>query len=140
MGTNDKIDKQLPKNIISIQRTQNQQQLAEIYAAADLFVNPTREENYPTVNMEAIACGTPVLTFRTGGSPEMIGESCGLVVEKGDVDAMAAAIFRMPKKDTTATLLLKYAQRFAQEARFEEYVDMYNCDERTESNCSFGLD
>ena len=55
VGTNDVVDKQLPKEIISIHRTQNQAELAEIYSAADLFVNPTREENYPTVNMEAIA-------------------------------------------------------------------------------------
>lgn len=66
VGTDDSVDKQLPESILSIHRTENQQQLAEIYTAADLFVNPTREENYPTVNMESIACGTPVLTFRTG--------------------------------------------------------------------------
>lgn len=77
VGTNELVDAQLPKNIISIYRTNNQQELAEIYSAADLFVNPTREENYPTVNMEAIACGTPVLTFRTGGSPEILDEKNG---------------------------------------------------------------
>ncbi|WP_289490328.1 glycosyltransferase, partial [Klebsiella pneumoniae] len=77
VGADDRIEQQLPNNIISIQRTQNQQELAEIYSAADVFVNPTKEENYPTVNMEAIACGTPVLTFKTGGSPEMLDETCG---------------------------------------------------------------
>ena len=72
VGTNDDIDGQLPANIISIHKTDNQKELAEIYSATDLFVNPTREENYPTVNMESIACGTPVLTFNTGGSPEIL--------------------------------------------------------------------
>ncbi len=72
VGTDDSIDKMLPNSIISIHRTRDQNELAEIYSAADLFVNPTREENYPTVNMESIACGTPVLTFRTGGSPEIL--------------------------------------------------------------------
>ena len=70
VGTDDEIDKNLPHNIISIHRTQNQKELAEVYSAADVFVMPTREENYPTVNMEAIACGTPVVTFDTGGSPK----------------------------------------------------------------------
>ena len=78
----------MPDNIISIHRTQNQNELAEIYSAADLFVNPTREENYPTVNMESLACGTPVLTFNTGGSPEITDKTYGMVVEKDDIDSM----------------------------------------------------
>lgn len=79
VGTDDDLDKQLPNNIISIHRTQNQKELAEIYTAADVFAMPTREENYPTVNMEAIACGTPVVTFDTGGSPEMLDEKAVLL-------------------------------------------------------------
>lgn len=81
VGTDDEIDKNLPHSIISIHRTQNQKELAEVYSAADVFVMPTREENYPTVNMEAIACGTPVATFDTGGSPEMLDDKTGIVVE-----------------------------------------------------------
>ena len=91
VGTDTVVDKQLPSNILSIHRTQNQKELAEIYSAADVFVNPTREDNYPTVNMEAIACGTPVITFRTGGSPEMLDNSCGLVVDCDDIDALKKA-------------------------------------------------
>ena len=82
VGTDANVDTEIPANIISIHKTQNQRELAEIYTAADLFVNPTREENYPTVNMESIACGTPVLTFRTGGSPEIVDETCGCVVDR----------------------------------------------------------
>ena len=88
VGTDEKVDAQLPGNIVSIHRTNDQQELAEIYAAADLFVNPTREDTYPTVNMESLACGTPVLTFRTGGSPEIPDETCGAVVEKDDLDSL----------------------------------------------------
>lgn len=75
VGTDDNVDKLLPENIISIHRTQNQTELAKIYSAADVFANPTREENYPTVNMESVACGTPVVTFNTGGSPEILGRN-----------------------------------------------------------------
>ena len=87
------MDKRLPGNITSVHRTQNQKELAEIYTAADLFVNPTREENFPTVNMEALACGTPIITFNTGGSSEIINETCGHVVVSGDVDAMEKEIY-----------------------------------------------
>lgn len=92
VGTNKRIDKQLPKNIISIHRTQNQKELVELYTIADIFVNPTREDNYPTVNMEAISCGTPVITFRTGGSPEIVDRDCGWIVECNDVDELKKEI------------------------------------------------
>lgn len=75
--------------------TQNQTELAEIYTAADILANPTREENYPTVNMESIACGTPVLTFRTGGSPEILDENTGSIVDCNDIDAMEREIIRI---------------------------------------------
>lgn len=99
VGTDDSIDKMLPNSIISIHRTRDQNELAEIYSAADLFVNPTREENYPTVNMESIACGTPVLTFRTGGSPEILDEKTGYIVDCDDIDEMERQIIRICKEN-----------------------------------------
>lgn len=53
-------------------KTNNQEQLAAVYSAANVFFNPTLEENYPTVNLEAEACGVPVVTFDTGGCKETI--------------------------------------------------------------------
>ena len=127
VGVDERVQLSLPKNIISIERTQNQQELAQIYSAADLFVNPTREENYPTVNMESLACGTPVLTFRTGGSPEIIDDRCGAVVDKDDIDAMEREIIRicsqMPYKRED---ILKRAESFDMADRFNEYVSLYH--------------
>lgn len=126
VGTNDDIDKQLPDNIISIHRTANQKELAEIYTAADLFVNPTREENYPTVNMESLACGTPVLTFNTGGSPECIDENCGIVVPKDDIEVLHNEILRIHKDNPySKENCLKRAESFDMHYKFKEYVDLY---------------
>lgn len=126
VGTDDEVDKQIPENIISVHRTQNQQELAEIYTAADLFVNPTREENYPTVNMESIACGTPVLTFRTGGSPEIPDETCGAVVDCDDIDAMEQEIMRIfSEKTYSKEACLGRAKMFDMNERFKEYVKLY---------------
>lgn len=126
VGTDEKIDKHLPPQIISIHRTQNQRELAEIYTAADLFINPTREENYPTVNMESLTCGTPVLTFRTGGSPEIIDETCGAVVPCDDVDAMEKEILRICSEHPyTKTACLERAVSFDQKERFKEYLELY---------------
>ena len=126
VGTNDKIDKQLPDNIISIHRTHDQAELAEIYSDVDLFVNPTREENYPTVNMEAVACGTPVLTFCTGGSPEILDDTCGSVVSCDDIDALEREIHRIAEeRPFTKADCLKRAQHFDMNARFGEYIELY---------------
>lgn len=126
VGTDDTVDTQLPDNIISIHRTQNQTELAKIYTAADVFVNPTREENYPTVNMEAIACGTPVLTFNTGGSPEILDKTCGSVVDCDDIDAMEKEIILTCENEPyTETACLKRAKSFDKKERYMEYINLY---------------
>lgn len=126
VGTDEKVDKQLPKSIISIHRTQNQTELAEIYTAADLFVNPTREDNYPTVNMEAIACGTPVVTFDAGGSPECIDETCGCVVSCDDIEGLEVEIRKIyVSKPYTVEACLEQACQFERNSRFLEYVELY---------------
>ncbi len=126
VGTDENTDKQLPENIISIHRTQNQQELAQIYTAADLFVNPTREENFPTVNIESLACGTPIVTFRTGGSPEIIDETCGAVVEKNDIDGMQREIERIcVETPYSKGACIARAQNFDANVKFAEYVELY---------------
>ena len=85
VGVRPKDKKRISENILTIERTQNQQELVEIYSVADVFINPTYEDNFPTTNLEALACGTPVITYRTGGCPEAIDDKTGIVVEKGNV-------------------------------------------------------
>lgn len=82
----------LPNGIVGIRRTSNVQELVELYSNADVLINPTYADTFPTVNLEALACGTPVITYRTGGSPETVDEKTGIVVNQGDVDGMAEAI------------------------------------------------
>lgn len=126
VGTDDVIDEKLPKNIISIHRTQNQAELAKIYTIADLFVNPTLDENYPTVNMEAIACGTPVLTFNTGGSPEIPNDTCGVIVAKNDNDEIYEQIIKIcSEKKFSLQACLERAKSFKMDDKYSEYVELY---------------
>lgn len=126
VGTNENVDKQIPDSIISIHCTADQKELAEIYTAADLFINPTREDTYPTVNMESIACGTPVLTFGTGGSPEIVDENCGAVVDCDDIDAMEREIIRIcDSSPYSQEACIRRAKQFNKIARFEEYIKLY---------------
>ncbi len=131
VGTDDFVDATLPANIISIHCTQNQTELAEIYTAADVFANPTREEVLGMVNVESLACGTPVVTFKTGGSPECIDETCGSVVDCDDVDAMEFEIRRICEENPyTKEACLKRAKSFDMNDRFAEYVKLYKEMER----------
>lgn len=128
VGTDDGIDKMLPDKIISIHRTQDQKELAEIYTAADLFVQTTREDNFPTVNLEALACGTPVLTFNTGGSPECIDETCGFVVEKDDIESLTEKIIQISETNPfSAENCIKRASMYDYNRKFREYLSLYEC-------------
>lgn len=92
VGLNKKQLKGLPENITGISRTENVHDLAKLYSSADVFVNPTYVDNFPTTNLEALACGTPVITYNTGGSPEAIDDKTGIVVNKGDVSGLYNSI------------------------------------------------
>lgn len=87
----------LPLNIIGIAKTNSAIELAEIYSSANVFVNPTYEDNYPTTNLEATACGTPVITYKTGGSPESVLPEN--VVEVGDISGLVTRIKRICEED-----------------------------------------
>ena len=126
VGANDSVDKQLPNGIISVHRTQNQQELAEIYTAADLFVNPTREEVLGLVNIESLACGTPVVTFNSGGSPECIDATCGAIVDSDDIDALESEIIRITEeRPFSQEACLKRAEAFDKDKLFKECVNLY---------------
>lgn len=86
VGVTEKQKNELPDKILAITRTNNVKELAEIYTAADVFVNLTYDDNYPTVNLEAQACGTPAVTYRTGGSVESVADEC--IVEQGDIQGV----------------------------------------------------
>lgn len=116
----------LPSNIITIEKTHNQIELAKIYSAADLFINPTREENYPTVNMESIACGTPVITFKTGGSPEMLTSMTGKVIESNSVEELLEVIHSIYSNNYfNRETCIKIALEFDMNKRFEDYIDLF---------------
>ena len=99
VGLTPELKKQLPEKILALPRTNSAVELAEIYSAADVFVNPTYEDNYPTVNLEARACGTRVISYDTGGSRETLSES-DILIPKGDVEALCSAVNEIKEGNT----------------------------------------
>ena len=126
VGTNDEVDKKLPEGIISIHRTSNQKELAELYTAADVFFIPTREDNFPTVNMESLACGTPVLTFNTGGSPEMVDEATGVVLMNEDIASVEQAVISMCESGKyTKEACTERAKQYDSGLKYNEYLSLF---------------
>ena len=116
----------LPKHIIWIQRTESVAGLVEIYSSADVFVNPTYEEVLGLVNIEALACGTPVVTYDSGGSPECIDENCGVVVDKGSVERLAQSVKEIANGSVISrTDCLEKSTDFDKAKKFEEYYRLF---------------
>lgn len=125
VGLTDSQKKNLPNNIFGVSRTNSISELVNWYSAAEVFVNLTYQDTFPTVNIEALACGTPVITYRTGGSPEAINESCGWVVEQGNVGAVKDVIANMNEKSEYQNAAVNRSKMFSRKARYHEYIDLY---------------
>lgn len=118
----------LPNNIIGIRRTENVNQLADLYSLADLFLNLTYEDNFPTTNLEALACGTPILTYNTGGSVEAVCDSTGFIVEKEDLDSVIKVINEVRSKGKeyySDKCRERAVSCFNKDDRFMDYIDLY---------------
>ncbi|MFW3361842.1 glycosyltransferase [Aerococcus viridans] len=126
VGVNKKQIDEISKSIISYERTDSIEELVNIYSEADIFINPTLEDNFPTVNLEAQACGVPVITYNTGGSSENISTKVGKIVEKGDYNNLLLTIkeYRKKSKDTI-DIATKFASKYSKENMLNQYLDLY---------------
>ena len=114
--------------IVGISRTDNLHELCSLYSVANVYFNPTWEETLSCTNLEAMACGTPVVTYKTGGSPETITTGTGLAVEKGDIQTAAIEIGRLCQQpaSTFENVCRQHIVRyFNKEERFLEYLNLY---------------
>ena len=117
--------KKLHPKIHGVMRTNSMEELAEYYSMADLYVNTTLEDTFPTTNLEALACGTPVLTFATGGSVESVDGTCGRVVPKGDIEALEVAVKELRAAPLKTEDCLAKAAHYDKNDRFREYLKLY---------------
>lgn len=126
VGLNDNQVKDMPNNIVGIKRTDNQRALVELYNLADVFLNTTMEDTFPTVNIEAMACGTPIIAFDIGGCPEQINEDTGVIIteynNKKIIDTIKWVINNLKNSEEIS----KKAEIYDSKDRYKEYLNLYN--------------
>ena len=127
---------------MGITRTNNVEELAALYSAADAFINSTLEDNFPTTNIEALSCGTSVVTFNTGGSIEAVLDdeiinkeggiqytSVGAVVEKGNIDDLLVAVRKVinsGKQYYLNNCVCKARKKYDKGKQYQKYIELYN--------------
>ena len=130
IGLNKKQIDSLPNGIKGIARTNSLTELINYYSSADVYVNPTYEDNFPTTNIEALACGTPVITYRTGGSIEAVDSQTGCIVEQGDISGLVDKIIEICNDGNKANRRIVCRQRaikyYNKDDKFYEYIKLYN--------------
>ena len=118
----------LPPNLRAVGLVKDPEALAEYYAAADLFANPSVQETFGKTTAEALASGTPVLVYNTTACPELVGEGCGRVAPLGDEAAFSAAIPELlaQGKEKYGPVCRAFAlERFGREKSLAEYLDLF---------------
>ncbi|MDU1414423.1 MAG: glycosyltransferase [Clostridium sp.] len=128
VGLNDDQIKELPSNIIGIRRTENIEELAELYSAAMVLVNTSVEETFGLVTVEAMACGTPVIVYNSTALPEEVGEKCGYVVEKRNVSQVIDAIKKIDiegKEYFAEHCRNRVKSLYRKQDKYQEYMNLY---------------
>ena len=133
IGISKKQKKELKKKhgnkMVLLERTANIEELAKEYRKAAVYVNATLEDNFPTTNLEALACGTPVVTYATGGSGEAVTKECGIVVQRANYDKLLAAVKEVLKEKESGGFSVsscrKRAEEFDKNIRYREYLRLY---------------
>ena len=103
--------------------------MVEIYSAADIFINPTYQDTLPTVNIEALACGTPVITYDTGGSADIVDSDTGMVLKRGDIHTLLEKILEIRErgKESYITKCRQRALQFFDKSKqLSYYLSLYD--------------
>lgn len=121
-------DVALPSNVLCVGRTNSQEELAEYYSLADVFVTFSYQETFGKVSAEAIACGTPVICYNSTACPELVGENCGIVVDKEDKNGIFNAVNEIQKKTKAAytdTCIQFAKDNFSREKLTKDFIGLY---------------
>lgn len=125
VGLSGKQIKRLPGNITGIMRTENQKELAALYSCADIFINPSLEESFSLVTVEAFACGTPVIALDTSAVKELINEQNGIVLKSHEPEDYLQEINKLEEKELDRGVVSDCAKKYDNHVVMAQMVDIY---------------
>lgn len=125
VGLTEKQIEELPKNIVGIKRTENQKELANIYTIADIFINPSIEETFSLVTVEAMACGQQVIVCGTSAPKELIDDNIGITIDDNKAINYYNAYKKIKKKEISQNEIVKYAKKYSNEHMLKEIIEVY---------------
>ena len=125
VGLSKKQVNSLPSNIIGYMRLNDKVDIIKLYSAATVFINPTKEDTFPTTLIESLACGTPVISYDVGGCSEIIEQSSGILVKKDSINDIKSAIIEITKKVNIEKACTKKAQSFDKKNCARETYNRY---------------
>ena len=114
-----------PRKVILIDRTNDAAELARYYSMADVFVNPTLQETQGLTNIEALACGTGVVTFNSGGSADCIDKSCGFVVERDNFEELLQTVIQACQCPFERKACIQKATDYDKNKLYDDYIELY---------------
>ncbi|MCQ2592676.1 MAG: glycosyltransferase [Treponema sp.] len=130
IGVDKKQKKELPKNIIGIERTESQYQLVKYYSRANVYFNPSIEETQGLTTIEALACGTPVIVYDKTAVPECVDKSIGCIIKAGEINDVHKYINEM-KNNTIENIInqrkicREYSMIYDKNLSAKKYVNLY---------------
>lgn len=125
VGLNKVQMKKLPPNIIGIKRTENQNELAELYTWAEVFLNPSEEESFSLVTIEAMACGTPVVALDSSAVKELIHEENGVVLHEPVIQDYIKALEECSKKKENVTSICGSVSKYSWQNMTKKILELY---------------
>lgn len=125
IGVDSNLISKLPNNIIGIERTNNISELVEFYSVSNIFLNPTLDEVFGLVNIEALSCGLPVITFDSGGSKECINSDCGLIIKNKTIYDINLSISKIKQMNISPECCIDRASLFDKNLKFQQYINLY---------------
>lgn len=120
--------KELPPNIIGIERTQSVEELVQYYTAADVYFNASKHETLGMTSLEAQACGTPSIVYNSTGCPETITKDSGVCLNDCSINDVCEAIYRLcniPKVNISKVCRSNVIDIFNEKERYNEYYKLY---------------
>jgi len=125
VGLNKHQIKSMPRNIIGIERTENKEELASLYSAAYIFINPSMEESFSLVTVEAMSCGIPVIALDTSAVKELIDEECGVILHENQVQNYLGAVKRIEERGIQREKIAERAARYDKEQMVKSILQLY---------------